>query len=173
LTEIKLGIAGLGTVAQGVLALIRRNGALMAQRSGVTLRVVRIASRREKPGVDLMGAQFSTDLDDLVSDPDVDVILELIGGEGVALDLIRRALASNTPVVTANKAVLAAHGNELMSGARQAAAAFRGFGSRCYPDYSRHVRGLGGKSTGQSVRDHQRHLQLHLWRNGIQRHPIR
>ena len=116
MTEIKLGIAGLGTVAQGVLALIRRNGALMAQRSGVTLRVVRIASRREKPGVDLMGAQFSTDLDDLVSDPDVDVILELIGGEGVALDLIRRALASNTPVVTANKAVLAAHGNELMSG---------------------------------------------------------
>lgn len=116
MTEIKLGIAGLGTVAQGVLALIRRNGVLMTQRSGVTLRVVRIASRREKPEVDLMGARFSTDLDDLLNDPDVDVILELIGGEGVALDLIRRALASNTPVVTANKAVLAAHGNELMSG---------------------------------------------------------
>ncbi len=115
-TEIKLGIAGLGTVAQGVLELIHRNGELMRQRSSLSLRVVRIASRRAKPEVNLHGAVFSTELNDLLSDPEVDLILELMGGETVALDLIRRGLAANKPVVTANKAVLAAHGNELMSG---------------------------------------------------------
>jgi homoserine dehydrogenase len=116
LTEIKLGIAGLGTVAQGVLELIRRNNALMRQRSGVSLRVVRVASRRAKPEIDLQGAHFSTDIEDLLTDPNVDMILELIGGDTTALDLIRRGLAANKPVVTANKAILAAHGNELMAG---------------------------------------------------------
>ena len=114
--EIKLGIAGLGTVAQGVLELIRRNNALMRQRSGISLRVVRVASRRAKPEIDLQGAHFSTDIEDLLTDPNVDMILELIGGDTTALDLIRRSLAANKPVVTANKAILAAHGNELMAG---------------------------------------------------------
>ena len=116
MTEIKLGIAGLGTVAQGVLELIRRNNALMRQRSGVSLRVVRVVSRRAKPEIDLQGAHFSTDIEDLLTDPNVDMILELIGGDTTALDLIRRGLAANKPVVTANKAILAAHGNELMAG---------------------------------------------------------
>ena len=116
MTEIKLGIAGLGTVAQGVLELIRRNNALMRQRSGVSLRVVRVASRRAKPEIDLQGAHFSTDIEDLLTDPNVDMILELIGGDTTALDLIRRGLAADKPVVTANKAILAAHGNELMAG---------------------------------------------------------
>ena len=116
MTEIKLGIAGLGTVAQGVLELIRRNNALMRQRRGVSLRVVRVASRRAKPEIDLQGAHFSTDIEDLLTDPNVDMILELIGGDTTALDLIRRGLAANKPVVTANKAILAAHGNELMAG---------------------------------------------------------
>ena len=115
MTEIKLGIAGLGTVAQGVLELIRRNNALMRQRSGVSLRVVRVASRRAKPEIDLQGAHFSTDIEDLLTDPNVDMILELIGGDTTALDLIRRGLAANKPVVTANKAILATHGNELMA----------------------------------------------------------
>ena len=116
MTEIKLGIAGLGTVAHGVLELIRRNKVLMRQRSGVSLRVVRVASRRAKPEIDLQGAHFSTDIEDLLTDPNVDMILELIGGDTTALDLIRRGLAANKPVVTANKAILAAHGNELMAG---------------------------------------------------------
>ena len=116
MTEIKLGIAGLGTVAQGVLELIRRNNVLMRQRSGVSLRVVRVASRRAKPEIDLQGAHFSTDIEDLLTDPNVDMILELIGGDTTALDLIRRGLAANKPVVTANKAILAVHGNELMAG---------------------------------------------------------
>jgi homoserine dehydrogenase len=75
-----------------------------------------VASRRAKPEIDLQGAHFSTDIEDLLTDPNVDMILELIGGDTTALDLIRRGLAANKPVVTANKAILAAHGNELMAG---------------------------------------------------------
>ncbi|NCF43452.1 MAG: homoserine dehydrogenase [Proteobacteria bacterium] len=114
--EVKLGIAGLGTVAQGVFALIQRNGALIRQRSGVSLRVVRVASRSAKPEIDLQGATFSTAVSDLLQDPEVDVILELMGGQDTALELIRSALAANKPIVTANKAVLTAHGNELTAG---------------------------------------------------------
>lgn len=114
--EVKLGIAGLGTVAQGVLALIQRNGALIRQRSGLSLRVVRVASRSAKPEIDLQGATFSTSVKNLLQDPEVDIILELMGGKDTALELIRSALAANKPIVTANKAVLAAYGNELTAG---------------------------------------------------------
>jgi len=103
-------------VAQGVLHLVRSNGSLMTSRTGVELVVQRIASRSAKPGVDLLGAVFSTNVHDLVADPEVDVILELIGGEGLAKDLIESALAAGKPVVTANKAVIAAHGNQLLAG---------------------------------------------------------
>jgi len=103
-------------VAQGVLHLVRSNGSLMTSRTGVELVVQRIASRSAKPGVDLLGAVFSTNVHDLVADPEVDVILELIGGEGLAKDLIESALAAGKPVVTANKAVIAAHGDQLLAG---------------------------------------------------------
>ncbi|MBT5333006.1 MAG: homoserine dehydrogenase [Gammaproteobacteria bacterium] len=116
MNKLRIGIAGLGTVAQGVLHLVRSNGSLMTSRTGVELVVQRIASRSAKPGVDLLGAVFSTNVHDLVADPEVDVILELIGGEGLAKDLIESALAAGKPVVTANKAVIAAHGNQLLAG---------------------------------------------------------
>ena len=103
-------------MAQGVLHLVRSNGSLMTSRTGVELVVQRIASRSAKPGVDLLGAVFSTNVHDLVADPEVDVILELIGGEGLAKDLIESALAAGKPVVTANKAVIAADGNQLLAG---------------------------------------------------------
>ena len=62
---ISIGIAGLGTVAQGVLSLLAENRSLIEQRSGVSVHVVRVASRSAKPGVDLHGADFSTDVMDL------------------------------------------------------------------------------------------------------------
>jgi homoserine dehydrogenase len=88
----------------------------MTSRTGIELVVQRIASRSAKPGVDLLGAVFSTNVHDLVADPEVDVILELIGGEGLAKDLIESALAAGKQVVTANKAVIAAHGDQLLAG---------------------------------------------------------
>ncbi len=115
MNKLRIGIAGLGTVAQGVLHLIATNGDLMAKRTGVQLSIQRVASRTNKPEVDLLGGVFSNNVHDLVADPDVDVILELIGGEGLAKELIESALAAGKRVVTANKAVIAAHGDQLLA----------------------------------------------------------
>tara|TARA_A100001011_G_scaffold388319_1_gene467698 strand:- start:456 stop:1742 length:1287 start_codon:yes stop_codon:yes gene_type:complete len=115
LKELKIGIAGLGVVAQGLLEILRNNGTLIAERTGVSIKVARVASRSERPGVDLMGAEFSKSIDDLCKDSEVDVVVELMGGVEVAKDLIHSALASGKKVVTANKAVIALHGNELLN----------------------------------------------------------
>ena len=115
MNKLRIGIAGLGTVAQGVLHLIATNGDLMAKRTGVQLSIQRVASRTTKPEVDLLGGVFSNNVHDLVADPDVDVILELIGGEGLAKELIESALAAGKRVVAANKAVIAAHGDQLLA----------------------------------------------------------
>ena len=114
--EIRLGIAGLGTVAQGVLNILATNRSTIAHRCGVVLSVARVASRTAKPDVDLGGAEFSTDLSELYKDEQVDIVLELIGGETVAYPFIEQALAAGKPVVTANKAVIAVYGNALLSG---------------------------------------------------------
>ena len=113
--ELKIGIAGLGVVAQGLLDIVRNNGALIAERAGVSINVVRVASRSERSGVDLMGAEFSKSIDDLWKDSQVDVVVELMGGVDVAKNLINSALASGKRVITANKAVIALHGNELLN----------------------------------------------------------
>ncbi|MEC7139506.1 MAG: homoserine dehydrogenase [Pseudomonadota bacterium] len=110
---ISVGIAGLGTVAQGVLELLAANRDLIEQRSGLTINILRIASRTSKPEVDLHGAEFSTNVLDLLNDSRLDVIVELMGGEDLAKDLIVGATAQGKAVVTANKAVIALHGNEL------------------------------------------------------------
>ena len=110
---ISVGIAGLGTVAQGVLELLAANRDLIEQRSGLTINILRIASRTSKPEVDLHGAEFSTNVLDLLNDSRLDVIVELMGGEDLAKDLIVGATAKGKAVVTANKAVIALHGDEL------------------------------------------------------------
>ena len=110
---ISVGIAGLGTVAQGVLELLAANRDLIEHRSGLTINILRIASRTSKPEVDLHGAEFSTNVLDLLNDSRLDVIVELMGGEELAKDLIVGATAQGKAVVTANKAVIALHGNEL------------------------------------------------------------
>ena len=113
--ELKIGIAGLGVVAQGLLDIVRNNGALIAERTGVSINVVRVESLSERSGVDLLGAEFSKSIDDLWKDSQVDVVVELMGGLDVAKNLINSALASGKRVVTANKAVIALHGNELLN----------------------------------------------------------
>ena len=83
--ELKIGIAGLGVVAQGLLDIVKSNGALIAERTGVSINVVRVASRSKRPDVDLMGAEFSESIDDLWKDSQVDVVVELMGGVDLSL----------------------------------------------------------------------------------------
>lgn len=111
---LKVGLCGLGTVAQGVLKVLSRNERFITRRAGREIVVTRVASRRLRPGVDLGGAAFSTDVAALAASRDIDVLVELIGGEGTALEAVRTALGNGTSVVTGNKAIIALHGNELL-----------------------------------------------------------
>ncbi|WP_137180459.1 homoserine dehydrogenase [Roseomonas sp. AR75] len=119
---LAIGVAGLGTVGAGVLTLLRDNAATVAARAGRPIAVTAVSSRdRSKDrGVSLTGLRWYEDAPALASDPNVDVVVETIGGtEGPAADLVRAALAAGKPVVTANKALLAVHGAEIARLAEQ------------------------------------------------------
>ncbi len=110
---LKIGIAGLGTVGAGVLQLLSRNGANLAARSGRQLQVTAVCARNRNKnrGVDLAGIEWIGDAETLARSPNIDVFVELIGGEdGVAKASVEAALSAGKHVVTANKALLAHHG---------------------------------------------------------------
>ncbi len=115
---MRLGVAGLGTVAQGLFVLLNENADRVARQLGQPISVARVASRTPRPHVDTLGAEFSTDLNSLLQD-DVDIVVELIGGTDDANRLISRAIELGKPVVTANKAVLSQFGNSYISRARE------------------------------------------------------
>lgn len=117
--SINVGIAGLGVVAQGLLELAKENADQLNEISHETLRITRLASRRRREEVELGTIEFSTSLDDLVNDDTLDFVIELIGGTDAAYHLIKGCLERGRGVITANKAVLATHGNELLDIARQ------------------------------------------------------
>jgi homoserine dehydrogenase len=115
-TEIlSVGICGLGTVGGGTLALLEQNAALITARAGCPIRVTHVATRTPKP--DLCGQVAHTGSDPLAitSDPEVDVVVETMGGYDVAFEVIQRALSNGKHVVTANKALIAERGNELFA----------------------------------------------------------
>ncbi len=114
MNPLRVGIAGLGTVARGVLELIRNQSDHLQRQAGRMFVVTRVASRTPKADLDLAGARFSTDLATL-HEADVDVVVELIGGEDRALSLVEDALTQGQSVVTANKAIIARHGDRLLA----------------------------------------------------------
>ena len=122
MTSLRIGIAGLGTVGAGVVKLLRDNAELIAQRAGMPIRVTAVAARDRglDRGVSLAGLRWHDDALALAGDPDVDVVVELIGGtEGVARTLVERSIAAGKAVVTANKALLAIHGTALAQAAEE------------------------------------------------------
>ena len=113
---LRLGIAGLGTVGASVVRLLRRHEATIAARAGRPVRLVAVSARDSSRARDvpLDGAGWFDDPVALATSPDIDVFVELIGGEGgIARDSVAAALRAGKGVVTANKALLAAHGVEL------------------------------------------------------------
>ncbi|MEQ8857805.1 MAG: homoserine dehydrogenase [Pseudomonadales bacterium] len=116
---LRVGLCGLGTVAQGVLKILSENARNIGDRAGRPIVVTQVASRRARPDVALGDIGFSTDVRSIPGHPQVDVVVELIGGEDTALELQRAALQAGKPVVTANKAVVALHGDDLFDLARQ------------------------------------------------------
>lgn len=116
---INVGLIGLGTVGSGVVEILRRHGSQYATRAGVDVALVRCADRdaTRAEALGIPPERFSTDAGDVVSDPSIDIVIELIGGTGVARDVVLDALASGKSVVTANKALMATHGREVMDAA--------------------------------------------------------
>lgn len=122
---IKIGICGLGTVGQGVIALLSEGAEVLNNRVGGTIELVHVATRTPKPEVDTLGAKDSRDVFEVARDPSVEVLIELIGGTTVAKDLVAEALNQGKHVVTANKALLADHGDELFALAESKGVALR------------------------------------------------
>ena len=122
---IKIGICGLGTVGQGVIALLSEGTEVLNNRVGGTIELVHVATRTPKPEVDTLGARDSRDVFEVARDPSVEVLIELIGGTTVAKDLVAEALNQGKHVVTANKALLADHGDELFALAESKGVALR------------------------------------------------
>lgn len=119
---VRIGLLGLGTVGASVVDVLRRNASDIERRAGrkiaVTHAVVRDAARARDCGLD--GIEISTDIETVVSNPDIDIVVELIGGETVALQAVEQAIANGKQVVTANKALIAKHGNDLFAAAQKA-----------------------------------------------------
>lgn len=115
-TPLRIALAGLGTVGSGVIRLINENGAMIAQRAGRPISIVAVSARdrNRDRGIDLSPYKWVDDMSDLASEPDVDCVVEMIGGsDGPALDLARNSLQRGKSFVTANKAMIAHHGMEL------------------------------------------------------------
>ena len=113
---LKIALAGLGTVGGGTLRLLQKNADLLAGRCGrrIVVDAVSARDRRRDRGFDLSATRWFADATAMAADPEIDVVVELIGGaEGVALDVVKAALARGKHVVTANKALMAHHGAEL------------------------------------------------------------
>ncbi len=118
--EVGIGIAGFGTVGGGALSILRTHAADIEARLGARIVVRRIALRdavKERP-VDVERALLTTRVEDLLADPQISVVVELIGGVDRAFDVVRGALEAGKHVVTANKALLAARGDEIFRLAR-------------------------------------------------------
>src|SRR5512139_778247 len=118
---VKVGLLGLGTVGGGTLAVLRRNAQEIARRAGRDI-VVRIAAVRNlEKARKVVGdsLELTTDPKAVVNHPDVDVVVELFGGYEPARELVLQAIANGKHVVTANKALIAKHGNEIFAAAQK------------------------------------------------------
>ncbi len=119
--EIKIGILGLGTVGTGIAKIIYDNAELITSRLGAALTLKKAADidlERDR-GIDFADGVLTADPLEVVNDPEIDIVLEMIGGETIAKDLILKAIDNGKHIVTANKALLASSGNMLFTKAAE------------------------------------------------------
>ncbi len=116
---VKVGICGLGTVGGGTFNVLKRNAEEIARRAGRGIEVAQIAARATNPQCDTTGTPITDDVFAVVNNPEIDVVVELIGGYTVARELVIKAIENGKHVVTANKALIAVHGNEIFALARE------------------------------------------------------
>lgn len=112
---VQVGICGLGTVGSGTINLLQRNLALINPRSNCEIVISQVGARRDNPLCDISSLNVTRDIFDVAKNPDIDIVVELIGGTTVARDLVMTALENGKHVVTANKALIAEHGMDIFA----------------------------------------------------------
>jgi len=122
MNSIKAGLLGFGTIGSGVVKVFQKNGALMQERLGVPVELVKIADLdiTSDRGVAVDAAILTTDANAVLEDPEIQVVIELIGGYEPARTFVLQAIGQGKHVVTANKALLAKHGSEIFAAAEAA-----------------------------------------------------
>jgi homoserine dehydrogenase len=117
---INVGLLGIGTVGGGTFTVLQRNAEEITRRAGRAIRIVAVADKNMALARQVTGGtcRVTDDAFSVVNDPEVDIVVELIGGYGVAKELVLQAIANGKHVVTANKALLATHGNEIFKAAQ-------------------------------------------------------
>jgi homoserine dehydrogenase len=118
---INVGLLGIGTVGGGTWTVLTRNQEEITRRAGRPIQIVKVADRDLARAKEITGGkvEVTDDAFAVVSDPNVDIVVELIGGYTVAKDLVLKAIENGKHVVTANKALLAVHGNEIFAAAQK------------------------------------------------------
>jgi len=118
---INVGLIGIGTVGGGTWTVLKRNAEEITRRAGRPIRITAVAEKNVELARQVTGgeARVTDDAFSLVNDPEIDIIVELIGGYGVAREVVMQSIAAGKHVVTANKALLAVHGTEIFTAAQQ------------------------------------------------------
>ena len=118
---INVGLIGIGTVGGGTWTVLKRNAEEITRRAGRPIRITAVADKNVELARQVTGgeARITDDAFALVNDPEIDIIVELIGGYGVAKELVMQAIVAGKHVVTANKALLAVHGTEIFTAAQE------------------------------------------------------
>ncbi|EPJ49763.1 MAG: homoserine dehydrogenase [Osedax symbiont Rs2] len=116
---VKVGICGLGTVGSGTFNVLTRNAQEISRRVGCEIIIEQIGARRDNPNCDTTTTNVTRDIFEVAVNPEVDIVVELIGGHEVALKLVLMAIENGKHVVTANKALIAVHGNEIFAAAKK------------------------------------------------------
>jgi homoserine dehydrogenase len=121
LKPVKVGILGLGTVGGGTVSVLKRNAAEIARRAGREILITRASAKdiTKSRICDTAGIRLTTDPFEIIDDPEIDIVLELIGGAGPVKDMVLKAIANGKHVVTANKSLIALHGNEIFAKASE------------------------------------------------------
>lgn len=117
---MRIGLCGLGTVGSAVFNLVQDNGGEIERKTGKALTIAQVGCRRDHPDVQFGNVPVTRDVLEVVRNPDVDIVLELIGGTDIARELVLEAIANGKHVVTANKALVAEFGHEIFEAAEAA-----------------------------------------------------